>query len=122
MPEQYENPRRRRRTRVPKWQRFLRRYGPSLMLLVLVNKKSHVRPYILVVQCDGHEAEKRAQAFLKDKVTRMIVKNKTEQAGSVELNLEVRLKEDDTSFVNQLSRTEGVTDAVLVSYNGDYMG
>ena len=36
MPEQYENLRRRRRTRVPKWQRFLRRYGSSLMLVMLV--------------------------------------------------------------------------------------
>ena len=35
MPEYQENPRRRRK-RVPKWKRFLRRYGPSMMLLVLV--------------------------------------------------------------------------------------
>jgi len=94
----------------------------GVILILFVNKKSHVRPYILVLQCDGHEAEKRAQAFLKDKVTRMIVKNKTVQAGSVELNLEVRLKDDNTDFVNALSELSGVSSAVLVSYNGDYMG
>ena len=94
----------------------------GVILIVFVNKKSHVRPYILVLQCDGYEAEKRAQAFLKDKVTRMIVKNKTVQAGSVELNLEVRLKDDNTDFVNALSELSGVSSAVLVSYNGDYMG
>ena len=52
----------------------------------------------------------------------MIVKNKTVQAGSVELNLEVRLKDDNTDFVNALSELSGVSSAVLVSYNGDYMG
>ena len=40
----------------------------------------------------------------------------------MELNLEVRLKEKDTGFVNRLSALEGVESAVLVSYNGDYMG
>ena len=44
------------------------------------------------------------------------------RAGSVELNLEIRLKEDNTAFVNDLARMEGVRSAVLVSYNGDYLG
>ena len=33
----------------------------------------------------------------------------------------VRIKED-TAFVNQVSEIQGVTNATLVSYNGDYMG
>ena len=40
----------------------------------------------------------------------------------MELNLEIRLKDDNTDFVNELARIEGVNSAVLVSYNGDYMG
>ena len=51
-----------------------------------------------------------------------MVKSKTARKGSVELNLEVRLKDDNTDFVNKLSELEGVGSAVLVSYNGDYMG
>ena len=50
------------------------------------------------------------------------MKSKTARPGSVELNLEVRLKDDNTDFVNELVRYEGVNSAVLVSYNGDYMG
>jgi len=36
--------------------------------------------------------------------------------------MEIRLKDDNTDFVNALAEMEGVSSAVLVSYNGDYMG
>jgi hypothetical protein len=38
------------------------------------------------------------------------------------MNIEVCLKEDDTDFINALSEIPGVNSAVIVSYNGDYMG
>ena len=50
------------------------------------------------------------------------VKSKSAQKGNLELNIEVRLRDDNTDFVNALSELEGVGSAVLVSYNGDYMG
>ena len=40
----------------------------------------------------------------------------------MELNLEVRLQDAGTGFLNALTGLEGVENAVLVSYNGDYMG
>ena len=94
----------------------------GVILLVFVNKKSHVHPYILVLECDCQESENKAKEFLSQHVTRSVVKSKTAQAGKVELNLEVRLKEDNTDFVAALSQLNGVRSAVLVSYNGDYMG
>ena len=36
------------------------------MLLVFVNRKSHTNPYILVLQCDGHDCETRARAYIYD--------------------------------------------------------
>ena len=94
----------------------------GVILLVFVNKKSHVHPYILVLECDCQESENKAKEFLSQHVTRSVVKSKTAQAGKVELNLEIRLKEDNTDFVAALSQLKGVRSAVLVSYNGDYMG
>ena len=44
------------------------------------------------------------------------------EADLIEMNLEVRLKGEDTSFINTLAQMTGVQSAVLVSYNGDYMG
>ena len=94
----------------------------GLVLLVFVNRKSHVNPYIAVIHCDGGDSEARAQELLASVTERCVVKSKTVQKGAVELNLEIRLKNEDTSFINALADLPGVRSAVLVSYNGDYMG
>lgn len=94
----------------------------GIMLLVMVNKKTHLNPYIVVVRCNGAQAEQAAHALLGQYCQKVVVKSKTARAGSVELNMEVRLRNDDTSFVNELAALPGVADAALVSYNGDYLG
>ena len=93
----------------------------GLILLVFVNKKSHTNPYIVVIRCMDHATEEKAVDYLKSMCDRCTVKSKSAQKGSIELNLEIRLKNDDTGFVNVLSDMHGVDSAVLVSYNGDYM-
>ena len=94
----------------------------GVILLVFVNKKSHCNPYIIVVQCDGAESETHVMNFLKNYVLKCTVKSKTAQKGLVELNLDVRLKDDNTDFINAMANIKGVSSAVLVSYNGEYMG
>ena len=94
----------------------------GLILLVFVNRKQEASPYIVVLQCDGAESEAAARAYLESNTKKCVVKSKTARRGSVELNLEVRLQSDDTDFINALSELDGVHSAVLVSYNGDYMG
>ena len=92
------------------------------VLLALVNRKSHLDPYIMVLRCEGGESETAARSCLERSVKRLVVKSKTVQAGEVELQLELRLLGEDTGFVNTLASMEGVRSAALVSYNGDYMG
>ncbi len=94
----------------------------GVILLVFVNRKSHKNPYIVVIRCDGHDSEARAKAFLDGRTEKCSVKSKTAQKGFVELNVEIRLKDDNTDFVNALADMDGVQSAVLVSYNGEYMG
>ena len=94
----------------------------GIILLVFVNRKSHSNPYIVVLQCTGHESEQRAKAYLEQTTARCSVKSKSAQKGLIELNLEIRLKDDNTDFISELSGMQGVESAVLVSYNGDYMG
>ena len=93
-----------------------------MVLLLFVNKKTYLNPYIVVLSCENHESERNALDFLEKQVKRTVVKSKTAQKGRIELNLEIRMKEENTDFVNTLSEMEGVNSAVLVSYNGDYMG
>lgn len=94
----------------------------GVMLIVFVNKKSHDNPYIVVLHCADADAESKAIASLKGYVQKCVVKSKTVSADSIELHYEVRLKSEDISFINTLSQTQGVSNVVLVSYNGDYMG
>ena len=94
----------------------------GLILLSFVNRKSHINPYIIVLSCADHEAERQAMKYLNKQTERCVVKSKSAQNGLVELNMEVRLRDDNTDFINALSSIYGVNSAVLVSYNGDYMG
>lgn len=94
----------------------------GIILLVFVNKNSYTNPYIVVLQCDSRECEQKTKEFLQQQVNKVVVKSKTVQRGNIELNMEIRLKDDNTDFVNVLSEMPGVKSAVLVSYNGDYMG
>ena len=94
----------------------------GIILLLFVNRKSASNPYIVVLQCDGAESEKAASACLEEHTKRCVVKSKTVQKGMIELNCEIRLLDDSTDFINTLADINGVQSAVLVSYNGDYMG
>lgn len=94
----------------------------GVILLVFVNKKSHVNPYIVVLSCINHDSERAALEFLEKQVVKCVVKSKSAQKGAIELNMEIRMKDENTDFVNILSEMNGVQSAVLVSYNGNYMG
>ncbi len=94
----------------------------GVIILVFANHKDMSNPFIVVLTCDGHDSEKKAVAFLRENTKRCSVKSKSAQKGAVEVNLEIRLKDDNTDFINALSAIDGVQSAVLVSYNGDYMG
>lgn len=94
----------------------------GVILMVFVNKKSHCNPYIVVLSCVDSAAEKKAVQFLNANVQKCIIKSKTAQKGLIEVNFEIRMKDENTDFINGLSELPGVNSAVLVSYNGEYMG
>ena len=94
----------------------------GIVLLVFANQKDNTNPYIVVLALDGNDAEKAATEYLAQNTKKCIVKSKSARKGNVEVNLEVRLNDDNTDFINTLAGMPGVQNAVLVSYNGDYMG
>lgn len=94
----------------------------GVILLVFVNKKTHCNPYIVILSCADSTTEKKAFDFLESNVKKCVVKSKTATKDNIELNLEIRMANDNTDFINALSAMPGVTDAVLVSYNGEYTG
>ena len=94
----------------------------GVVLLVFSRQKNGESPYILVVHCTDQAVEGQVRALVEARVRRLNLKSKSVAPGQIELNYEVRLREADTEFVNELGAMEGVGNVVLVSYNGDYMG
>ena len=94
----------------------------GLILIVFCNRKSVEKPFIAVITCSDAEAEKRVNEYLTSQVKKAVVRSKSAQKGNIEMSYEVNLKSDDTAFITDLTAMDGVESAVLVSYNGDYMG
>ena len=92
------------------------------VLLVFSRQKNGESPYILVVHCASQNEEAQVRALVEARVRRLNLKSKSVSPGQVELNFEVRLRDADTGFINELGAMDGVSHVVLVSYNGDYMG
>lgn len=93
----------------------------GLILIIFANRKLHLTPYILVVNCKGEKSEEEILSNLDKTVEKYVVKSKTVSAEGIEFTAEVRMKDNKTSFVNSIANIAGVDNAVLVSYNGEYM-
>ena len=95
----------------------------GLFMIIFVNRKTSDNPYILVLNCYDNESEKKAVDYVKQHVKKHVIKSKTISSDfKIELTLEIRLKDMSTDFINKLASIDGINNAVLVSYNGDYMG
>lgn len=94
----------------------------GVILLLFANRKIRKQPYILVVSCKDEAAEQRITEILAKAVEYYTVKSKTVNAAGIEFTAELRTKDAETAFVNRITELEGVGNAALVSYNGEYMG
>ncbi|MDK0874342.1 DUF4956 domain-containing protein [Clostridium perfringens] len=94
----------------------------GIVMVLFANKKTTDNPYILVVNCKNDISENSVLNILSKNVNKYCVKSKTiSPSNGIEMTIEVKLKNITTSFVNEVSKIEGVSNTVLVSYNGDYM-
>lgn len=93
----------------------------GIILLLFANRKIHEPPYLLVLNCADETAENLALGLLEQNVRRYVVKSKTVSSSGIELTAELRAKDASTAFVNRLNDLQGVENATLVSYNGEYL-
>lgn len=93
----------------------------GIILVIFVNVKTSDTPYIAIISCTDEAAEKAAAELLKANTKKQLVKSKTVTKSGIELMVEVKLNGESTEVCNKLSAVEGVTQAALVSYNGEYM-
>jgi uncharacterized membrane protein YhiD involved in acid resistance len=93
----------------------------GIIILVFANRNTNESPYILVVNMNNQDSEDEIMSYIGRKVKKQVIKSKTVSNGLIEMTFEIRLKKESTNFVNEISKMEGVNNAALVSYNGEYM-
>lgn len=99
---------------------FLTLFGAAIVggVIIVLSRKKHADTiYLLVIHYteEANDEVKRELQKLNYKLKSKIVRKNV-----IELTAEVRLKIDNTAFMNQLGELEGVHDVSLVQYNGDY--
>lgn len=91
--------------------------GIFVLLISGSRGKGGAQSYLLII----HYSEAAADAIRK--MTKQLpgarLKSKVVRPGSIELTMELRLKENETGFVEKFTRVEGVYDASLITHQGD---
>ena len=93
----------------------------GVMIVIFSTRKIGDTPYILVVNCENDETEREAAVLISEEAKKSILKSKSVNKTGIELTYEIRIKDDNTEFMNKLLGRQGITNAVLVTYNGEYM-
>ncbi|MBE6622706.1 MAG: DUF4956 domain-containing protein [Ruminococcaceae bacterium] len=92
----------------------------TAMIMIFYNKQQKGRIYILVVHYTGDSAgDDILRALGKIKY---FIKSKTLRKEKTEMAIEVFCKNNDTFFMEKIRAIEGVEDATMIQYNGEYHG
>lgn len=90
------------------------------MIILFYHKQQKGRIYIAVIHYVGDEVgDNVIRALGKMKY---FIKSKTVRKGKTEMAVEVYCKDNDTFFLDRIRDVEGVEDATLIQYNGEYHG
>ncbi|WP_102346663.1 DUF4956 domain-containing protein [Bacillus sp. Marseille-P3661] len=87
------------------------------VIYFLSRKKFKETVFLLVIHYEEH-ADSNVKMSMKN--LSYVLKSKIIRNKMIELTVEVKLKIDNTAFVNHISEVKGVKDVSLVHYNGDY--
>lgn len=93
----------------------------GVILVIFTNRNNKDIPYILVVNCDNKDTETKITEIIFSETKKELLKSKNVNKAGIELTYEIRLKDGNSSLLNDLIAMDGVSNAVLVSYNGEYM-
>lgn len=93
----------------------------GIVIVVFSTRKLGQTPYILVINCSDESGEKKCAQIIDQEAGKSLLKSKSVSATGIEVIYEIRIKENNTSFINKIFACDGVVDASLVTYNGEYM-
>ncbi len=93
----------------------------GVILVLFSGRKFTNMPYILIINCADEKTEENALNIIEKSTEKYIVKSKTVNETGIELTAEIRIKDAATGFVNRIHEISGVSNATLVTFNGEYM-
>jgi hypothetical protein len=93
----------------------------GLVLFFFVNKIKIENPYLLVIRYNENSIENSLEHVISGHAKKHSLKSKSVMPGNdFEVTYEIRVKENDMSFINNISAIEGVKSAIMLSYDGNF--
>ena len=89
-----------------------------VLLILSTNKGSFNAPYLFILHFDPNSS-KEIDTLINEFLPKYNLKSKVVSKAGIELTLEVKIKDNNTDFVNEFISIKGVKNASLVSYQGD---
>jgi hypothetical protein len=91
------------------------------VLILFGNRIRVENPYLLVVRYNETSIENSLDHVISENVKKHSIKSKSVMPGNdYEVTYEIRVKENDMSFINNISGIEGVKSAIMLSYDGNF--
>ncbi|MEY9977148.1 DUF4956 domain-containing protein [Lysinibacillus sp. RC79] len=93
----------------------------GLVLLVLVNKITVENPYLLIVKFEEDFACEEVERIIAAQSKKFALKSKSIMSNvEIETTYEIRVKQNDTKLMDNLTKVPGVKSAVMLSYDGNF--
>jgi hypothetical protein len=91
------------------------------VLLVFINKIKIENPYLLVVRYNSTSIEKSLEHIISGHAIKHSLKSKSAMPGDdYEVTYEIRVKNDDLDFINNIANMDEVKSAIMLSYDGNF--
>lgn len=91
------------------------------VLIIFINKIKIENPYLLIVKYNDITIENSIEHVVSDSSKKYSVKSKSVMPGNdYEVTYEIRVKDEDMSFINNISEMDSVKSAVMLSYDGNF--
>jgi uncharacterized membrane protein YhiD involved in acid resistance len=93
----------------------------SAVLMAFSQVNIRLEPYLLILNYEESAIEPAIFDLVRKTAGRYKIKSKTTVPGNTELTIELKIKAEESSLVNELDTLDGVSSVALLSYDGEYL-
>ncbi|MFC4386661.1 DUF4956 domain-containing protein [Gracilibacillus marinus] len=93
----------------------------GLVIILFANKIKIENPFLLVIKYGEKEIEEEIERVIRTHTKKISLKSKSMILhNEVEVTYEIRVKENERDVISEVSNLNGVTSAVMLSYDGNF--